>query len=664
MIDHSQIEKDPTHANDPEEQFESQEIQDKEILELALERFKVAKDYWAPIFSRVKEDMQFSFGKQWSPDKEKARESENRSTLTYNKCLGAIRYVENNARANPPGIEIHPTSDGANSNTAKVLKGIVRSIEHRSHAKQAYIHALRCALSGGIGFWRVLPKRKYGKTDICIDMVRDPCSILIDPDAEEPGLVDAAYMFVVKNVPRRTFARMYPDANTAAIAPQHKDWYGADSVQVVEYWVREEDDNGDCAVAQFLLTAEDILDRNQDYPGKHIPIIFLPGQEVCIDGDCDYRSMTRDVIDMQRMLNYSKSEQADQLAGATRAPWLVEAAMIQNYQAIWNNANTANLPYLPYESKNGEKPFRIDPPQPPAALLSAAAEADADIRSTLGIRDPLQDIPASQSGKAIGLQISQNNIGSFGFIDNLHSAIRRCAEIILDLIPHYYSRPQVLEIMGVDGQIQPTRINQPYRENNEDVFHDLTVGDYAVTLSTGPSYESRRTETTEKLVDLVAKYPAMMQVAGDLIVKNLDFEGASELADRLRAQIPPQILAASSPSNGDKASQQQVMANQLAQMSQAMQQASQQIQMLQAQLAQAQKENADKTADHLLKKLEIDTRLQIAKMQTSNKLDLAGLEAQTDAELLEQKATYGMIQSHADRAAGQHVEHIGNIGAV
>ena len=38
--------------------------------------------------------------------------------------------------------------------------------------------------------------------------------------------------------------------------------------------------------------------------------------------------------------------------------------------------------------------------------------------------------------------------------------------------------------------------------------------------------------------------PAIMQVAGDLMVKAMDWEGAEEIAERLKLMLPPQILAA------------------------------------------------------------------------------------------------------------------------
>ena len=36
--------------------------------------------------------------------------------------------------------------------------------------------------------------------------------------------------------------------------------------------------------------------------------------------------------------------------------------------------------------------------------------------------------------------------------------------------------------------------------------------------------------------------PEIGQIGGDIIARNLDFDGAEELADRLKAMLPPQVL--------------------------------------------------------------------------------------------------------------------------
>lgn len=632
---------------------------DEDILEEAMCRYKKAKNAWEPLIENWTFYTRFAYGDQWDEARRLQRTSKKRSVVTYNKVEEAIRSVVGNAAANPAGIKVHPIS--GNSNTAKVIDGLIRHIEYESNAKGAYNYALECAVTGGWGAWRVRPKEcDDGTFTIAIERIKHPTSLIFDPDSEDIGFTDAQYCFYIRKVPRGQFEKDYPNVNPGKIDPKISDWYDKESVQIAEYWVKD-----GSKVNQYIITGDLILSKNEDYPGKYIPFIFCPGKEIEIEDQREFRGMVNNVVDMQRILNYAKSEQADLLSGNHKSQWLVEASMIagDGMQRMWNNANNSNLPYLVYNSKDGNRPIQIDPPPPPAALITAAQEADNDIRAALGIREPLKDIPATQSGKAIALQIQQSNIGSFLFIDNHNTAIKRTGTIIIDLIPHIYTGPQVINIMGADDQITATKVNQAYVENGEQVMHDLTSGKYSCTISVGPSYESQRSENKDRIKELVTAYPQLMQLAGDLVVKNLDFNDSEELALRLRAGIPPQVLAASSPSNGDKSSQLQNLGMQLQQMQLQMQQSQQMMQQMQQENAQLKQQLNDKSMDYQLKDKEIQARIQIAMMNNQAKSQLQQQEAENDSDLLAQKASHDIITG-VHSASIKHVESIGNVGMI
>lgn len=68
----------------------------------------------------------------------------------------------------------------------------------------------------------------------------------------------------------------------------------------------------------------------------------------------------------------------------------------------------------------------------------------------------------------------------------------------------------------------------------------------------GPGYNSKRAEAVDAMVTMTQASPQLMQVAGDLIFRNMDFPNADIIADRLAAanplaqideklDIPPQV---------------------------------------------------------------------------------------------------------------------------
>ncbi len=610
-----------------------------ELHKEAMENFECAKDAWSTIHTQYTSDARFAAGDQWDPSSLKNRRQNNRSAVVYNKIPSNVKFIVNNARSCTPSIKVHPIADGASKNTAKVLDGIIKNIEYKSNAKSAYVKALETAVIGGIGCYRVLVEdvEEDGRPDITIKSIKDPTFFYIDPNTENEDFSDAKWCFLVKWIPKKTFEELYPEKDSSPINDANKDWYREDSVQVAEYWIKK-----DGKFCYYLISGDEVLEVNEKYPGKYLPFCFVTGTEILIDGSRSFKGIVRDIIDQQKMLNYAKSETADYITKSSKQQWLVESDMIAEYQEVWDSQNIESFNYLPFTSKNGLIPQRIEPLTPPSGFIETAKEADEDIRSTIGIRDPLQDIPSSQSGKAIQLQISQGNLGTFEFLDKLNASIRYCGKILVDLIPHFYNYPHIREIMGLDENVTPTPIMTVYEDNGEMVMHDLKQGYYSVTIDVGPSYESQRSEASDKLLELVSKYPEMMSLAGDLIVQNMDFKGAEELADRLRATIPPNILAASNPSNGDKNQMLSVMQNQMNDMMAQMQQMNELNQNLQAQLNQTLQQLNDKQADRELeltkKQMEIETQKALkmmeirAKQEDSERSFMYNIEATTKAK--------------------------------
>ena len=148
------------------------------------------------------------------------------------------------------------------------------------------------------------------------------------------------------------------------------------------------------------------------------------------------------------------------------------------------------------------------------------------------------------SGKAIIARQMESDNATFHFIDNLSRGIRHAGRILIDLIPQVYSVPRVLRIIGQDGEPDMRPVNQEIRteERNpltgeiEEIvkIYDLTSGRYDLTVSAGPSFASMRQEAASQMIELIRAYPDAAPIIGDLLVKNLDWPGADEIAERMQ----------------------------------------------------------------------------------------------------------------------------------
>jgi hypothetical protein len=609
------------------------------VHDLAMKRWRAAEKAWHHAHKSYTEDQKFANGDQWDGAVAAARTKANLSVLVYNQLSSKYKYIVNNARRAVPGIKCSPVRGGATKNTAKIFDGLVMSIQQRSNAKNAYIHALTCAVIGGLGAWRVTPTQDDdGDVDISVDRILDPTSVFMDPAAIKQDFSDAEYVFLETWVPKELFEEENgEEAEGISNDKSTTDMFMAESVKVLEYWVRSRETK---RIEQYVMNGTRCLQVKRNYLGKMLPIVLVTGEEKHIDGHREYKGIVRDVKDMQILLNLSKSKTADYLGRTGNQTWLVEEDQIEGYEDIWLSGNVSGAAVLPYKATSAGAPQRLESPPPPAGFQQISSEADQDIRSAIGIRDPLESLPANIAGKTLELQVSQSNIGTLEFIDRLKDSIKQCGQIIVDLIPKYLNYAHVREIIGIDGQVQSVPLNQPYQQNGTQVMHDLTLGKYTVTISDGPSYESQRSEASDKLLECAKVYPQFMELAGDIVFRNMDFDGANEIADRLRAQIPPQILAASSSSNADGADNSQVMQNQLMQLGQQLQQIQQENQQLHQFLQQAQQEKATESTK-TQEKLQADLVLEDRKFQNARELKLLDLQGKT-----EQIGTKGAVDSH------------------
>jgi hypothetical protein len=133
-----------------------------------------------------------------------------------------------------------------------------------------------------------------------------------------------------------------------------------------------------------------------------------------------------------------------------------------------------------------------------------------------------------------------------------------------------------MRIIGADEKPEIITLNQRVtdEEGVEKILNDVSVGRYDIVMDTGPGFATKRGEAVEAMMTLLAADPTLMQTAGDLIFRNMDFPGAEIIADRMAASnplaqideksdIPPQVqmqLAQSKKMLQDMQQQNQAMA--------------------------------------------------------------------------------------------------------
>lgn len=560
-----------------------------DILQEETEAFEKAVDAESENRNAALEDLRFArLGEQWPDGVRKQREREGRPILTINKMPAFIRQVVNDSRQNKPSIQIKPVDDHADSDTAQVLEGLIRHIERTSKADIAYDTAVEYAVSMGFGYMRVSVDYAYDDTfDKCLNIERiaNPFCVYVDPDATSVDGSDWNRAWVTELLPRETFRAKYKGAEevdwvAAGYDGLKEPWKEDDSILICEAWQREQMDreivllsNGQVMglkeyqagqdvfmmagivpvnsrktksykVTQRILTGAEVLEENE-WTGMCIPVIPVYGEELNVEGRRYFRSLIRDAKDAQRMFNYWRTTSTELVALAPRVPFIGEEGTF-DVDPNWLTANTESHAFLQYK-RGGTPPARqpLDGGQAVGAMAEALAAGD-DMKAIMGMYDAsLGQRSNETSGKAIMARQREGDVSTFHFIDNLSRSIRQLGCVLVDLIPKVYTGERIVRILGEDGQEGTARIGQkpdangPMPDGVERIY-DLGVGRYDVAVDTGPSFTTRREEAAMQMTEFIRAYPPAAPLIGDLLVKALDWPQADEIAERIKAMLPPQ----------------------------------------------------------------------------------------------------------------------------
>jgi len=544
-----------------------------------------------------------------------------RPCLTINKLPQHVRQVTNQQRQNRPAAKVIPADDIADPAVAEVFDGIIKHIEYISDADVAYDTACDNQVTYGEGYIRVLTEYASDDSfdlDLRIGRVRNAFSVYMDPTIQDPCGADAAWCFITQDMLKAEYEREFPGAAPISSILSRgvgdtnlTNWLSENVIRIAEYFYvdhvpamlnlypgnltafegTQQDAQLRMQFPQPLRTRKadrkrimwvktngyEVLDE-REWPGKYIPVIRVVGNEFEVDGRVYVSGLVRNAKDAQRMYNYWVSQEAEMLALAPKAPFIGYGGQFEGYEQQWKTANTTNWPYLEVnpDVQDGAGnvmplPQRSQPPMAQTGLIQAKMGAAEDIKAATGqYNASLGQQGNERSGVAIQSRIQEGDTGTYHFVDNLGRAIRHVARQLVDLIPKTYDTQRIARIIGLDGEVGMAKINpsqpEPVRKIVDQAgivlekIYNPTIGKYDIVVTTGPSYLTKRQEAVEAMQNILQTSPQLWQVAGDLFIKNMDWPGAQEMAERFKKIIDPKVLASDDKPPELQAAEQQIEA--------------------------------------------------------------------------------------------------------
>lgn len=479
-------------------------------------------------------------------------------------------------------VKIAPHDSEANDPTSTIFQGLIRQIQNDSRTEDGMTWAGADASGAGIG-WAMVCSRYCedgsGDQELYIGRIPNSLSVYSDPAAMKRDKSDMRFAFLTQDMPKSEVKRKWPKADFKGLEDfratgddNDKEWVTDSTIRISSYFHVEYENKKPVVYCDTINAVESL--ETEKWGGTTIPLIFVCGREINVDGESVYHGVVQPAMGPQTLVNFAFSGAAEAMALEPKTPWIVAEGQVEGYDQIWANANRYNYAYLPYKPTdlNGNV---VGPPTRPASSQNVAAWANVLQMSLDAVRrvtsfDPaLGAMPGRQmSADAIEMLQSQGQKGNSGYLDSMRRAYLRLGQILVEAIPVYYDRPgRVVKILGLEDKASVAMLNAPHTmgPNGQpqaamqqpmgqavqgDLQHyDLTKGTYSCTVEVGKSYATRREEGVAALGELAKVIPDKVERFVDLWVKEMDFPGSEAVAERLAPPgevmqgLPPQAQA-------------------------------------------------------------------------------------------------------------------------
>lgn len=556
---------------------------DNDIIDEVKKRFALCVKADGDNHKEALDDLNFLRGDQWPEKQRRSRESDGRPCLTINKLPTFLHQVTNEQRQNKASIKVSATGLKGNEKTAEIIQGMIRHIEYKSAADIAYDTSVNSAAAIGFGYFRLITDYTAQDSfdqEILIKRVRNPFTIFFDPASTEPDGSDAQFVIISEKMTKDEFKATYPNAqmttsgfNITGIGDSsNQQWIWDNMVRVAEYYrfdyeqatlymlrdgtttfdkpldettVKQIRESVKKTLNWYKVTPYEILERTE-IKCKWIPVFPVYGNEIDIDGVIYRSGLVRNAKDPAMMYNFWMTSATEEVSLRPKTPYIGAVGQFEGQEKRWSQANNRSFPYLEYNpvSLDGQltpPPGRQPMVDVPVGVLTMATHAADNIKATTGLFDSSLGAQGNAtSGKQEMAQQRQGNTSNYHYTDNFARTLRHAGRCIVDMIPHYYDTERVIQIMAEDGTQKPAIVNS--RDTAVGVIvNDLTIGEYGVTVSVGPSYSTMRAEAADAMMQFGQSWPKLMDVAGDEVVKAMNWPGAEGIAKRIARTIPPEI---------------------------------------------------------------------------------------------------------------------------
>ena len=293
-----------------------------------------------------------------------------------------------------------------------------------------------------------------------------------------------------------------------------------------------------CKIKHYKLIKDKILEESE-YPGDRLPIIFVDGDSIFINGKQRTKSFIKNAKDMQRFLNFCISEIAQSLKTAHKGKFMASTQQVGDFMELWKNPENPSsvLLFDPQPGSGATAPTYIPPTEVSHSLLAQPASILNLIQNILGRYEASRGAQGNeQSGIAVKNRAKQGNLAVYVYLDNLYKAKEETARHIVNILPDILSNNTHVAMKNKEDKIELIKLN----EQNK-----LKKLSFDVSVTIGSSFEMQKSEAYAQLMQLIGMNPqALAPLLSDLVAENTNLENTQKIVERIRDfVVPPEVIA-------------------------------------------------------------------------------------------------------------------------
>lgn len=534
----------------------------------------------------AEEAVNYTMGKQWDAEVEKARTEAKKPTLTINKTLAVVAAVYGEYDSMASDVTLTSVTDAGDLMQATLAKAIKYTLDTARYGQKRDAQALTSLTTGQAYLRMRISTDVDPQGEVAIERMNSS-SVVLSPDIEEYDPDTWPEVFYYDWLSEEELEQEYGAGVLTHIGASPEDykedvWRYRNSVgqdNQARNWDWEQDEKeyrvitreyramrdvwvfSNPSNSEFKVVPRDQMKRaaaKRMAAQSHTRLIASKQSNVRIAVWCgDYlisdewspyehftiypmfcyflegrlMGIVENIKSIQDQINLGESQELNAAQSVTSGGWKVEENSLANMDEEELGRRGSDQGLVLVYRKGYSEPEKIRPENVPPAISSIGVKASNNLREVAGINEAmLGHMPNSAAGKLAEHKRAAGQTLLQWPIKNMLLAEEFVVRGVLSIIQRFYTEQRVLRIKGEDGETNEELPLNVVREDGTK-FNDVSVGRFDVKMVRKPRQDA--VEDYE-FIELLRMREAGAEIPMWMLVEKSHLSNKKELVAELR----------------------------------------------------------------------------------------------------------------------------------